>query len=275
MRRYEIRTWDFALPTPVGLGELMAYFMIYGDESGKLAKSPYVSFCGYVGHVSEWERVSMEWNNLRLSWGVPPIHMRCIKDPERPRCESWLEVKNKWGKDWENKRDAMLRDFGLIVRNSSTVCVGAAVDAEYFRNMPDSPFKNKMKKNPFYLGLYTLFMESLDKIDRVDKCQSVSLIIDEDPEYGKQIYDLLEALKIGFPRVRERVSAITFARDAEYPGLQMADVVAYESSSWMIQRINNKDAEPSDLLGLFTRLGLHVPKLWDAENLDKVAASGR
>lgn len=275
MRRYEARQCNFALPTPVGLGELMAFFMIYGDEAGKLEKSDYTSYCGYVGHVAEWERVSMEWNSMRLTWGIPPLHMRCLYAPERSGCKEWQEVQKQWGADWESKRDYMLLEFGQIIRNSSLACVGSVVDAKYFRSMPDSEFKRRHKESPFFMGLHTLVMEALDKIDRVDKCQSVSLIIDEDYEYGKQIYDMLSAMKIAFERVKQRISAITFGRDNDYPGLQMADMVAYEARTWMVKRIQNSNEPPSDLFGLLTKMGVHPPKAWTAEFLDKAAQAQR
>jgi hypothetical protein len=265
------RYWQFALPAPVGLGELMAFFMIYGDESGKGEKSDYTSFCGYIGHATEWERVSLEWNNMRLAWGVPPLHMRCVMTPDRPRCEAWAALKTKWGNDWEDKRNDMLNDFGGIVRNSALACIGCVINAAHFRSMPDSHFMRGQKRNPVFLGLYTLLMEGIDKVDRIDKCQAVSLIIDEERQYGNDIYDLLNDMKENTPRVRDRVSAITFARDNEYPGIQMSDMVAYEARNAMVRQLNDKEAPPSQLFALLTRMGVHVPKFWRAEDLDKAA----
>jgi hypothetical protein len=249
----------------------MAHFHIYGDESGKLAQSDYVSFCGYVAHTSEWERVSMEWNNVRLAWGVPPLHMRCVVAPERDKTGEWQKIKDEWGADWVAKRDRMLLEFGRAILGANTVAVGCIIDADHFRKMPDSQFKKGLPPVPF--GFYHLIMESLDKIDRISKTLSVSIIVDDDHEYSMKMYEILNSLKKTFPRVRERISALTFGNDNDYPGLQMADMIAFESRRLMVERATAKDAPPSDLFRALTRNLIHQPKLWTAEYLDKAAKS--
>lgn len=244
--------------------------MIYADESGKLAQSDYTSFCGFVGHGTEWERTSLEWNNLRLAWGVPPLHMRCIMFPERAGCESWQKIKAEWGNAWDEKRNEMLAELGALIRQSCLTCVGCVVDSAYFRSMPDSAFKQH-QKDPIFLSFHTLLMESLDKIDPVNKCLSVGLVIDDDEQYAIKCYEVLAALKQQFPRVRERISAMTMGRDNDYPGLQMADIAAYEARSYMVSKLENKDAPPSSLFAAITTMDIHIPKLWTAEYLDKVS----
>src|SRR5208282_6567447 len=84
--------YDFGLlPEPAESEEWMAHFHIYGDDSGKLAKDDYTSFCGYVGHISEWQRFSLEWNNCRLRWEVPPLHMARVMFPDR-KDDAWKEI---------------------------------------------------------------------------------------------------------------------------------------------------------------------------------------
>jgi hypothetical protein len=132
---------------------MMAYFSLFADESGKLdGKNDYTSFCGYVTHLAEWENISLEWNTLRCSWDVPPIHMRCAMFPDRENCDEWLRVKHKWGVSWEAKRDDMLLEFGRIIANSHSVAVGSVVDSAYFKSLPDSPFKRGID-NPLYISL--------------------------------------------------------------------------------------------------------------------------
>jgi hypothetical protein len=251
-------------------GDAMAHFYIYGDESGKLAQSDYVSFCGYLCHNSEWERVSLEWNNLRLAWGVPPLHMRCVMSPDRSRCGEWGQVKREWGDAWEDKRSRMLSEFSAVILHSTVVCAGSVVDSSHIRSMPDSRFKREMR-DPLFLGFHTTLMESLDKVDRISKSLSIGLVIDDDQQYGMDCYSLLNSLKEGFPRVRERVRAMTLANDAEYPGLQMADMISYEARLRMVEKLTAKDSPPTDLYIALTRNLVHQPKLWSAEFLDKAA----
>ncbi|MGA9143622.1 MAG: hypothetical protein WB007_07675, partial [Candidatus Acidiferrales bacterium] len=190
-----VRHYKYSLPSPVEWEDLVAHFYIYGDESGKLEQSDYVSFCGYVAHASEWERVSMEWNNMRLAWDVPPLHMRCIVAPERDKSGEWIKIKEKWGDVWEIKREAMLSQFGAVIRDATVACIGSVIDAAHFRKMPNSAFKSEMTNNPLFFGFYNLLMEGLDKIDRIDKALSVSVIIDDDEQYAMKCYKLLNTLR--------------------------------------------------------------------------------
>jgi hypothetical protein len=167
--------------------ELMAHFYIYGDESGKLEQSDYVSFCGYVSHMSEWSRICMEWDNVRIAWGVPPIHMRLVMSPERDKTGRWPAKKEEWGDTWDKRRDEMLAQFAAVVRDSNIACIGCAVDSAHFRKMPDSKYKRDLE-NPVFLGFHTLLMHGLDKVDYYNKSLPVSLVIDDDHQYAIRCY---------------------------------------------------------------------------------------
>jgi Protein of unknown function (DUF3800) len=260
----------YELPSPVGHTTLMANFYIYGDESGKMVSgSDVTSFCGFVGSASEFSRVMEEWDNCRLGWGAPPLHMRFITHPERD--PAWSALKQQWEPLWDKKCESMLIDFSSIIVRSHIACVGCAVDSAYFRAMPDCEWKRNMQ-DPVYLGLYTLIMESLDKIDKVNKALPVSLVVDGgDEKYVTRSFQLLEALKIQLPRVRDRIVAITFADDTKYPALQMADMIAFEARALMVKRLSDPKAPHSELYANLTKRGVHQPAYWDKEHLDKAS----
>ncbi len=140
----------------------MAHYYLYTDESGKLGNSDYTSLCGFLTHRYEWDRIDLEWNNLRLAWGVPTIHMRAIMFPERDKSGEWLSIKQQWGEAWELKRDEMLNEFAYLIMRSHAVCVGSVVDASYFHQLPASPFKEEMQ-NPLFMSFHYSVMTSLDK----------------------------------------------------------------------------------------------------------------
>ncbi len=233
----------------------MADFYLYCDESGKLGNSPYTAFCGYVSHITEWQRFSLEWANCRHAWQVPPIHMAEIMFPDRKAKSEWAEVKTRWGKDWEAKREAMLTEFSTLIARSHIVCVGNVVDAAHFDTMPDSKFKRDMK-NPLYLSFYHTVRNALDTLENHGVGgQTLSIVVDDDQDYSLQCYALLNAMRNAFPEeVGKRVDAMCFARDIAYPGVQAADMIAYESRSLMIQRVNSGKQEPSDLFGRLTKV---------------------
>ena len=250
----------------------MASFLLYSDESGKLGNSDYTSLCGFVTHTAEWERISLEWNNLRLAWGVPTIHMRAVMFPERDKSREWLAVKKEWGGLWERKRDDMLDEFAHIIMRSHAACVGSVVDADYFEHLPSSPFKQQMQ-NPLYMSFHHSVMTSLDKIDRLSDEHHLSVVLDDDEEYAMKCYQVLNGLRRTFERVRRRIDSICFGNDKAYPALQAADMIAYESRKLMIERKTDKDSEPSKLYAALTRKGVHSPHLYTPGDLDQLQAN--
>ncbi|SRR5713101_5068726 len=244
----------------------MGVFHIYADASGKVAKSDYTSFCGYVGHVSEWYRLTSEWETCRFKWQVPPIHMSPIMYPERDA--EWLKVRTEWGKQWEPKRDAMLEDFAGIIRRANVVCVGAVVDATHFNKIADAdPDFKKLFQDTMYLALHTVVTKGIEKTEVVDKHSPITLVLDDDPEYSIMCYRLVQALKRDKPKVKERIHGVAFVNDQSFPGVQAADVVAYEARRLMVE-----DAPASKLLESLT-LGLtHQPLQFTPSYLDQMQA---
>src|SRR5438067_89724 len=198
---------DCLLPLPVEPEYWLAAFHIYADASGKLAKSDYTSFCGYVGHVSAWQQFMWEWQNCRFRWQVPPIHMAKIVHPERN--PEWLKVKVAWGSEWESKRNAMLEDFAATVKRSEVVCVGAVVDAAHFKQLAETDaLFAKVFRDTMYLALHRLVKQAIEKTEVIDKHSPINLLIDDDQEYSMVCYKLLQAMKRDDAKVKERIHAI-------------------------------------------------------------------
>jgi hypothetical protein len=132
-------------------------------------------------------------------------------------------------------------------------------------------------RNPVFLGFHHLLMDSLDKIDRVDTISSVSIIVDDDEKYSIECYRLLQQLRVTFPRIRNRIVAMAFGNDKAYPGLQMADMMAYYARVQMTNRPKNEELSPFhsyiQVTKKLTKELLHQPKFWSSELLDRVAAT--
>lgn len=92
----------------------------------------------------------------------------------------------------------MLSEFARIIHSSFAVCVGASVDAEYFRSMPDSKFKQEMK-DPLYMAFHTVVMNSIEAIDRLTNERSISIVVDDDQEFAMSCYRVLNDLRAEFP----------------------------------------------------------------------------
>jgi hypothetical protein len=266
---------DGGLPLPVQREAWMATFHIYGDESGKMGVNvDRTSFCGYVGHVSQWGIFAQNWTNCRFKWQVPPIHMSRIMSPHT-KDDAWKKVWQGWGNEWEVKRDDMLADFASIVLGSDIICVGAVVDCAHFVTLAnsDQDFK-KLHRNPIHMAIHQFVMRGLDRTEIVDKSSPVSIVLDDDPEYAMKCYEQLEGLKSTFQRVKERIAAISFVDDHAYPGVQAADMIAYVARDMMVKNIGNPDYI-SKLYSDLTFHGTHQPKYYNREILDALQAELR
>jgi hypothetical protein len=276
------------LPEPVEPEEWMATFHIYGDESGKLHQSEYTSFCGYVAHISVWQGFAAAWNNGRFRWQIPPLHMARIMFPDS-KDDEWKKVKADWGTSWETKRDAMLLEFAQLVRHSGVACVGAIVDSKHFRLVADrEPDFKKLYKDPIYMALHTFVMRGIDKTEVIDKHSPIGIVVDEDEEFAMGVYhhfcglrkNLDEQIKKthdkatsdSIARFMERIHAISFVNDASYPGIQAADMIAYEARRLMVERAKNPDFT-SELYDELTFLRQHQPKFYTPEVIDDCQAS--
>jgi Protein of unknown function (DUF3800) len=252
----------------------MAHFYLYIDESGKLSdkKAEFTSFCGYVGHAEEWHRVAMEWNAMRFRWQIPPVHMSQIFSPN-PKDEGWKKKQEEWKGDWESKRDAMLDQFAQILRNASVICVGSVVDACAYREVAQKKDHRLPTKDSNVFSFHNAIMRSLEKIETVDKGGVLTIAIDDDPEHAWEYYSALQTLKQhtyeGFQKVKERVHAIAFSET--FPGLQAADMIAWEARNFARARKGNPDAEVTDLYLNLTQIGMNQPQIYSSRWIHQIA----
>ena len=210
---------EFDLPEAVTFEGWMAQIYIYGDESGKLDTSDFVSMCGYVGTRDRWQAFSVGWAEELAHRGLPPIHLSQIMS-DHPK-QAWREVQERFGSDWPAERERILATFGAMIRRSNIFAVGAVVDSKFFRELPDSEFK-EFYKDPVFLGFYALLMSGIRRIECLDRLSPIGFIVDDDREKAMDFYNRLdEARTMKSPlctQIRDRIKAITFARDEAYLG---------------------------------------------------------
>ncbi|MFZ0393990.1 MAG: DUF3800 domain-containing protein [Terracidiphilus sp.] len=253
----------------------MANIYIYGDESGKFRNSAFVSMCGYVGQRDDWQELSSYWADEMGQRGLPPIHMSQMFSPT-PKA-AWREVRERYGPDdWPGARSRIIERFANLVRAGKIYAVGAVVDAEHFRNLPDSEFK-RFYQDPVFLGLYVLLFSGIRRISRVDPWGSVGFVVDDDPETAPKFYQRLNRIR-QMPHelcveIKKRIGAITFARDGGYPGLQAADMLAYVARRRLLA--GSDVPWPTDLYDTLRPGGdQRWPLIFDGTLLDRMAASG-
>jgi hypothetical protein len=262
-------------------------FYLHGDESGKLHNSDYTSFCGYIAHISLWNQFNPHWNNYRLKWQVPPIHLARIMNPDL-KDDKWKKVKEIWGTSWEAKRDAMLNELSDFIRESGIVCVGAIVDSAHFRKVcAENPEFKKLYRDPIFLAFHSFVMRGIDKTEGIEK-SPIGIIVDDDEEFAMKVYQQLNSLRkaldpqlagryderttASLKRVKDRIHSITFVNDEFCPGVQAADMIAYEARRIMVERITNPDAT-SALYDDLTFRRTHQPRFYTPAVIDELNVS--
>ena len=124
-----------------------------------------------------------------------------------------------------------------------------------------------------YLALHKVLTQGIEKTEAVDKHASVSLVIDDDQEYSIMCYRLLQAMKRDDAKVRDRLDAIAFVNDKVFPGIQAADVIAYEARRLMIEELTTGvEVRPSELFNSLTFARHHQPLHFTPKILDEMQA---
>jgi hypothetical protein len=258
------------------MGEFLGFFYIYVDESGKLSKAnnPYTSLCGYVAHAAEWNRFGLEWDSCRFKWQAPPIHMAQIMS-DSPRDARWKKKQAEWGDLWEDKRDRMLAELALTIARVGLLCVGTVVDADAYREIQKRPQHILHYEDSNVLAFHNIIMRGIENAEVVDPEPSISIIVDDDADTAIEYYSLLKTLRTHpaeeFTKVRKRIQGICFCRDQGYPGLQAADMIAWEARQFMASRKIDPTIEPSALYANLTHYGMYQPKLYTSDVLHQVA----
>lgn len=246
----------------------MAHVHLFCDESGKIHNSDFVSFCGYLGSNRQWEQLSSEWSALRIKRAVPPIHVSAMMRPEND--ELWSIVKQRWGKEYEDRRELLLDEFSCVISESKILCVGAVVDCNAFKSLSLPKVKKSSRDDPHYLAFQWTVLRSIERVEWGDSDGLLGLLLDDDHEKALHCYALLHRLKEQYPQIRKRVSGICFCNDDKYPGVQAADMIAFEARRLMVA---GKTA-PSQRFLLLTQNGVEQPHLFDTlalENLEREA----
>lgn len=239
----------------------MAHVHLFCDESGKIPKSDYVSFCGFLGNGDQWEALRTEWSSLRVKRAVPPIHVSVMKRPEKD--EQWSIMKRRWGTEYDERCELLLDEFALLIKQAELICVGATVDCRPFKcgNLPR--LKARIYDDPHYLAFQWTVLRALERIEWGDSDALLGLLLDDDYEKAMHCYGLLRSLKTQNPECKKRISGICFCSDDKYPGVQAADMIAYESRNLML----HNEPEPSQRFRLLTQNLAHQPHIFNEKGL--------
>jgi len=181
------------------------------DESGKLADSEWVVFAGLLATQEKWLDFSHAWTNRLKKDRVQSLHTA-----------EAIALRGQFRGWGIQKRDQLLVDLALLIREYTYKAMASTVNAREFRN--DQTFI-KSFGDPQYAAFETCMLGA------VRECKTdgdyLHLICDDEEKFSMGCYKLLNKLKLRHADIRKRIITIAFADDEKFPPLQAADMYAY------------------------------------------------
>jgi hypothetical protein len=240
------------------------------DDSGKESQPtmPVVTMAGYFAELDALNRVHQKWAQLLLKHGIPGIHMKEL-----------IHLSGTYrGLGWDMpKRDSVLNDFIGVIREEHLVGVGVAVKMSAWRGMVkehrDVDFGTVQQ-----FCLQRILRRVIDRLSSAHAEDTLALVFDRDPEFASNRINLFNALLAHRAAARKLLCSITFADPWRYPGLQCADILAWETRKEMIQRLGGHQSTKR-WIAMFTQMPQYqldyIGELWDEQGLEdpKVIAS--
>lgn len=202
---------------------------LFLDDSGKESQStmPWVCMAGYLATHDAFMALSEKWIGLLVKHGISQIHMKEL-----------IPMEGEYKKlGWDTKkRDDVVNEFVDAINETPMTGAGVAVEMAAWR-------KRKKAYPKFPWG--TVHQFCLERIMRriVDRLhdvlhadQPLALVFDTDQEFGVARFNLFCALMKHDPRAAQRLVSITFGHPRWYPGLQAADLLAWETRKELMQQ---------------------------------------
>lgn len=191
----------------------VADFFVYGDDSADETQQRVCAIGIVFGPESLWERIEPDWKERN---GDIPFHAR--------DCESnWGHYKNIP----HSETKALYRDLSIMLANSGLGGFGVAVDLAAERSVfPNSP----------PIAYYKCFAEVLQAVKEYVTPRGLRTAVEFDISNENKfnaglMYDIIRQNERQFFEHFE--PKITFAPASEYPRLQLADLMAFESMKAM------------------------------------------
>ena len=209
--------------------------IFYGDETGTDNTSRICAIGGLIGTESMWRKFDDKWNKILSIEGIPYFH---TVDCERGKDDFYgLDVM---------KRGRIVDRLVCIIADSPLAIYGYAVVKPHFFawNEDDRKhFTNGHPENPYYLVLNHLFVCSSHYADSFDKSERIEYLFEQQQQFEADARRIFGELRAGpLWKNHFRLGEIDFRGDiAKYPGMQAADLIAYE----MFRQMDNKHFQPN------------------------------
>lgn len=261
-------------------GAELAMRSIKTDQSHLAGLTKYVSFVDEAGHAMDerqrflclagllateaaWSEFEIEWQGVCAAAGLrEPFHMMDFAAQRREFAE-WPE---------ERRRELLRRLIAAIVR-AKAIPVGSVVSLDDYRDL--SPQEEARLKDPHFVAFQTLTYQLAAAA--YDSRGPVTMVYAHHPEHSGgrgNTRQLWEAFRKGNPIVSPFMEGYECKPQAGQPGLQAADLWAYELRHHF-DVIRSAGRNPRWAFEQFVKLGLNYNFMHDFITChDKYGVSG-
>jgi hypothetical protein len=199
------------------------------DDSGKDSQptNRWVCIAGYLVGSDAIRTLNEKWFSLLMRHQVLEIHMRDL-----------IPVQGEYKRlGWDqNQRDVVLNECIGIIRETPMTGIGVALETAAWRKLKQEN-KDLAFENTQQFCLQRILRLIMDRLQAMGNSEQIALVFDTDPQFGANRFNIFCALIAYRNEARRRLSSITFGYPAYYPGLQCADILAWETRKDMGQRL--------------------------------------
>jgi hypothetical protein len=237
---------------------------LFLDDSGKESQStmPWVCMAGYLAEYDATVSLNQKWYQLLIKHGIRELHMKQL-----------IPIVGQYQKlGWDaKKRDSVVGEFIQVINETRMVGAGVAVEMAAWR-------KRKKEHSDLNWGtaqqfcLERILSRVVEHLHNAGIDESIALVFDTDPEFGINRFNLFCALMGHDQRAARRLTSITFGHPEHYPGLQAADLLAWETRKELMQKREGHQSTKR-WRDMFTKmpdyhLEYTIGEKWDDERFD-------
>jgi hypothetical protein len=207
------------------------------DDSGKESDldNRIVCIAGYLAVDHIWNVFSEAWKHLLIHTGISWLH---LKDFMQDRDEyASLNLKNDWA-----RKNAILRDFMMIIKASQPIGFGVAVDADAWREIPKEITRRYGSAQEF------CFMRIMKMVAKRMKIAAprdvVAITFDCDREFTPSRFQRFIGVRDHDHDALQIFQSFTIAEPQVYLPLQGADLLAWQTRKELMRKLGGYDSRP-------------------------------
>lgn len=184
------------------------------DESGHSSGTEFFALAAFVAQDSHWVAFDEQWRNALSRHGAPYLHMR--------EFAHWVGPFKGWTED---RRKGLLGDCVTAIKSIRAIAVGAAMSVEDFKKL-DYEAQSTLQ-DPFFCCFQEVVRGAALNAHLEREGLKVQMVFSRQDEFRAMASKLWNVMAKHID-VNERMASLEFQDMRTVPGLQAADLLAYE-----------------------------------------------